>query len=134
MKETCKIRFGIYVDGIQSPRPWSGGPSIETQKGGCVQMMSPKSKAELGINGYDSRDEHVGMVRQLRWKKIFRILVPQMILDVATGHVICNFLGQDGEVNVVKFNEYASVVVFAGYDHSLRAWECRSHSIEPVHL
>ncbi|XWS44797.1 hypothetical protein CRYUN_Cryun15aG0079300 [Craigia yunnanensis] len=37
-------------------------------------------------------------------------------------------------VNVVKFNEYASVVVSAGYDRSLRAWDCRSRSTEPIRI
>lgn len=37
-------------------------------------------------------------------------------------------------MNAVKFNEYASVVVSAGYDQSLRAWDCRSHSTEPVQV
>ncbi|GKV06693.1 hypothetical protein SLEP1_g18551 [Rubroshorea leprosula] len=55
-----------------------------------------------------------------------------MILDIATGRVIRKFHGHDGEVNAVKFNEYASVVVSTGYDRSLHAWECRSHNIEPI--
>ncbi|GFZ14644.1 transducin/WD40 repeat-like superfamily protein [Actinidia rufa] len=37
-------------------------------------------------------------------------------------------------VNAVKFNEYASVVVSAGYDRSVRAWDCRSHSTEPIQI
>jgi mitogen-activated protein kinase organizer 1 len=37
-------------------------------------------------------------------------------------------------VNAVKFNEYSSVVVSAGYDQSLRAWDCRSHSNEPIQV
>lgn len=37
-------------------------------------------------------------------------------------------------MNAVKFNEYASVVVSAGYDRSLRVWDCRSHSTEPIQV
>lgn len=37
-------------------------------------------------------------------------------------------------MNAVKFNEYASVVVSAGYDRSLRAWDCRSHNTEPIQV
>ncbi|KAL0008206.1 hypothetical protein SO802_009708 [Lithocarpus litseifolius] len=48
------------------------------------------------------------------------------------GRVIHKFRGHDGEVNAVKFNEYSSVVVLAGYDQSLRAWDCKSHSTEPI--
>ncbi|KAK4578124.1 hypothetical protein RGQ29_028316 [Quercus rubra] len=76
--------------------------------------------------------------------------------DVSTGRVIRKFRGHDGEtncllllvdlystgldlgdshlVNAVKFNEYSSVVVSAGYDQSLRAWDCRSHSTEPIQV
>lgn len=54
--------------------------------------------------------------------------------DVATGRVIRKFRGHDSEVNAVKFDEYASVVVSAGYDRSLRAWDCRSHSTEPIQV
>lgn len=38
------------------------------------------------------------------------------------------------QVNAVKFNAYASVVVSAGYDRSVRAWDCRSHSAEPIQV
>lgn len=54
--------------------------------------------------------------------------------DVATGKVIRKFRGHEGEVNGVKFNEYSSVVVSAGFDQSLRAWDCRSHSNEPIQV
>lgn len=37
-------------------------------------------------------------------------------------------------MNAVKFNEYASVVVSAGYDRSLRVWDCRSQSTEPIQV
>nr|KAJ0212278.1 hypothetical protein LSAT_V11C400218800 [Lactuca sativa] len=37
-------------------------------------------------------------------------------------------------VNVVKFNEYSFVVVSTWYDRSLRAWDCRSHSTEPIQI
>ncbi|KAH0775962.1 hypothetical protein KY290_007373 [Solanum tuberosum] len=54
--------------------------------------------------------------------------------DVSTGHVIRKFRGHDSEVNAVKFNEYASVVVSAGYDKSLRVWDCKSRSTEPIQI
>ncbi|OVA00249.1 WD40 repeat [Macleaya cordata] len=54
--------------------------------------------------------------------------------DVSTGRVIRKFRGHDSEVNAVKFNEYSSVVVSAGYDQSVRAWDCRSHSTEPIQI
>lgn len=37
-------------------------------------------------------------------------------------------------MNSVKFNEYGSVVVSAGYDQSVRAWDCRSQSTEPIQI
>lgn len=38
------------------------------------------------------------------------------------------------QVNAVKFNDYASVVVSAGYDRSLRVWDCRSHTTQPIQI
>ncbi|KAJ8544070.1 hypothetical protein K7X08_025688 [Anisodus acutangulus] len=37
-------------------------------------------------------------------------------------------------VNAVKFNEYSSVVISAGYDKSLHVWDCRSRSTEPIQI
>lgn len=34
----------------------------------------------------------------------------------------------------MKFNEYDSVVVSAGYDKSLRVWDCKSRSSEPIQV
>lgn len=34
----------------------------------------------------------------------------------------------------MKFNEYSSVVVSAGYDRSVRAFDCRSQSSEPIQV
>ncbi|KAI9127887.1 hypothetical protein K1719_000880 [Acacia pycnantha] len=57
-----------------------------------------------------------------------------LLRDVATGCVIRKSRGHDGEVNDVEFKEHASVVVSAGYDLSLRAWDWRSHSTEPIQI
>lgn len=47
---------------------------------------------------------------------------------------IC-FCGQwSYQVNAVKFNDSSAVVVSAGFDRSLRVWDCRSHSVEPVQV
>lgn len=37
-------------------------------------------------------------------------------------------------MNSVKFNDSGSVVVSAGYDRSVRAWDCRSQSTEPIQI
>lgn len=34
----------------------------------------------------------------------------------------------------MKFNEFDSVVVSAGYDRSVRAFDCRSQSTEPIQV
>lgn len=34
----------------------------------------------------------------------------------------------------MKFNESASVVVSAGYDRSMRVWDCRSQNTEPIQV
>eukprot|EP01018_Ginkgo_biloba_P018607 Gb_17555 [translate_table: standard] len=36
------------------------------------------------------------------------------------------------KVNSVKFNEYGAAIISAGYDRTVRAWDCRSHSTEPI--
>jgi mitogen-activated protein kinase organizer 1 len=53
--------------------------------------------------------------------------------DVATGRVIRKF-SHDSEVNAVKFNDYSSVIVSAGYDRSMRVWACRSQSTAPIQV
>ncbi|XP_057851224.1 uncharacterized protein LOC131061516 isoform X3 [Cryptomeria japonica] len=40
--------------------------------------------------------------------------------------------GETMQVNSVKFNEYSTTIISAGYDRTLRAWDCRSHSTEPI--
>jgi len=40
--------------------------------------------------------------------------------------------GHNSEVNSVKFNEYNAVVVSAGYDRTVRAFDCRSQSSDPI--
>jgi mitogen-activated protein kinase organizer 1 len=37
-------------------------------------------------------------------------------------------------VNSVKFNEYGAAIISAGYDRTVRAWDCRSHSTEPIQV
>ncbi|XP_024517444.1 WD repeat domain-containing protein 83 isoform X4 [Selaginella moellendorffii] len=54
--------------------------------------------------------------------------------DVPTGRVIRKFRGHDSEVNTVKFSENSTVIVSGGYDRSVRAFDCRSHSIEPIQV
>jgi len=34
----------------------------------------------------------------------------------------------------VKFNEYNAVVVSAGYDRTVRAFDCRSQSSDPIQV
>lgn len=62
------------------------------------------------------------------FKSVFFIIIIESTLVLLL--IICFLL----QVNAVKFNEYASVVVSAGYDRSLRAWDCRSHSTEPIQV
>eukprot|EP00850_Spirogloea_muscicola_P008092 SM000042S15359 [mRNA] locus=s42:552851:555388:- [translate_table: standard] len=84
--------------------------------------------------------------------------------DVATTRVVRKFCGHDGEVavirlpefksvlsrssarlsnaarnglpqvNAVKFSDTSAVVVTGGYDRSVRAWDCRSRSIDPIQV
>jgi hypothetical protein len=38
------------------------------------------------------------------------------------------------QINSVKFNEFAAAIISGGYDRSVRAWDCRSHSMEPIQV
>nr|CAD1836819.1 unnamed protein product [Ananas comosus var. bracteatus] len=57
------------------------------------------------------------------------------LLDASVGGCILLFIAFHSiKVNSVKFNEYNSVVVSAGYDRSVRAFDCRSQSAEPIQI
>lgn len=56
------------------------------------------------------------------------------VLDICISPFLERFYLYVFQVNAVKFNEYATVVVSAGYDQSVRAWDCRSHSTEPIQV
>lgn len=58
-----------------------------------------------------------------------------ILWDVATGQVIRKFRGHTQRVNAVKFNQpEATVILSASYDASLRAWDCRSRSYDPIQI
>lgn len=53
---------------------------------------------------------------------------------MSTGRIIRKFKGHDGAVNAVAFGAGGDVVVTAGYDQSLRVWDCRSNSFDPIQV
>lgn len=52
--------------------------------------------------------------------------------DVATGAVLRKFRGHDGKVNCVEFAAKGDCLVSGGYDRSVRVWDCRSKSWDPI--
>lgn len=55
--------------------------------------------------------------------------------DVATGQIIRRFRGHTARVNCVKFNQPDSTVIISGsYDATIRCWDCRSRSAEPIQI
>lgn len=55
--------------------------------------------------------------------------------DVATGQILRRFRGHTARVNCVKFNQPDSTVIISGsYDATIRCWDCRSRSAEPIQI
>jgi len=55
--------------------------------------------------------------------------------DVSTGRVIRKFRGHESTVNCVRFNkvqEENTTLVSASYDRSVRIWDLKSNSIDPI--
>jgi len=52
--------------------------------------------------------------------------------DVASGRVIRKFRGHTSRVNSGKFNEDCSVLVSGSYDKTVRIWDCKSNSNDPI--
>ncbi|EDO35821.1 predicted protein [Nematostella vectensis] len=58
-----------------------------------------------------------------------------VLWDVSTGQVIRRYRGHTSRVNCVKFNQPDSTVIISGsYDSTIRCWDCRSRSQEPVQV
>ena len=52
--------------------------------------------------------------------------------DVASGRVIRKFRGHTAKVNAVSFAADDTVLVTGSYDRSVRVWDCRSNSWDPI--
>ena len=52
--------------------------------------------------------------------------------DVATGRIIRKFRGHHQRVNAVEFGAGCDVLVTGSYDRSVRVWDCRSNSWDPI--
>ena len=58
-----------------------------------------------------------------------------ILWDVEAGKVIRKYRGHLSKVNSVRFNQPDSSLIFSGsYDCSVRCWDCRSHSWEPLQI
>lgn len=52
--------------------------------------------------------------------------------DVTHGQPIRRYRGHAGHVNCVSFNDESSVLLSGSVDCSVRAWDCKSNSREPI--
>lgn len=57
-----------------------------------------------------------------------------LLMDVSTGQAIRKFRGHNGNINCVKFNDDSSLILSGSYDATLRAWDCRSRTYDPVQI
>ena len=52
--------------------------------------------------------------------------------DVGTGQTITRFRGHSGKINSIKFNKDNTVILSASYDATIKCWDMRSSSHEPI--
>jgi mitogen-activated protein kinase organizer 1 len=56
------------------------------------------------------------------------------LTDVGTGQPIRKLRGHISRINSVKFNEDSTVIVSGSYDSSVRAWDCRARTYDPIQV
>ncbi|XP_003390666.1 PREDICTED: WD repeat domain-containing protein 83-like [Amphimedon queenslandica] len=56
------------------------------------------------------------------------------LLDVSTGQPIRKYRGHYGAINCVKFNEESSVIITGSYDSTVRVWDCKSRTYDPIQV
>ena len=54
------------------------------------------------------------------------------LMDVSSGECIRRLRAHESAVNAVAFNADAGIIASGGYDKSLRLWDARSHSRDPI--
>lgn len=57
-----------------------------------------------------------------------------LLWDVAEAQVIRSFRGHEAQINAVKFNEEGSVALSASFDGTLRCWDTKSRSRDPLQI
>jgi len=57
-----------------------------------------------------------------------------LLWDVSTGQVVKRYRAHVATVNCVKFNEESTVILSASVDGTVKAWDCKSHSKEPIQV
>eukprot|EP00731_Ephydatia_muelleri_P018378 Em0011g418a len=56
------------------------------------------------------------------------------MLDVGTGQPIRRLRGHTSRINAVKFNNDASIIVTGSYDSTVRVWDCKARTFDPVQV
>jgi mitogen-activated protein kinase organizer 1 len=56
------------------------------------------------------------------------------LLDVSTGQPIRKYRGHYGVINCLKFNEESTLIISGSYDSTVRVWDCKSRSYDPIQV
>ncbi|XP_065833950.1 WD repeat domain-containing protein 83-like [Oscarella lobularis] len=56
------------------------------------------------------------------------------LFDVSTGNVIRTFRGHMERINCLKFNEECTLLISGSYDATVRVWDLKSRSFEPIQV
>lgn len=52
--------------------------------------------------------------------------------DVSTGQVVKRYRAHHGFINCVQFNEESTVILSGSIDCSVKTWDCKSRSKDPI--
>jgi mitogen-activated protein kinase organizer 1 len=56
------------------------------------------------------------------------------LVDSITGNINRRFYGHNGRINTIAFNSSENIIASGSYDCSVRIWDLKSHSREPIQI